>query len=149
MGTKLAALALCAVTLCFLPSCTYTIERPYVYVSEGVYAYEDRVWENGVVRNKTPTDMQALQFIPDDSGIDLVPSELVDYEGSLYSLSNYRELLLSSGYTTIKETRTCDILDTTLAAGEDRVRLIYQPSGRIRILFENPEGGAHILLRGA
>ncbi len=146
MGTKISCCAL--LMLMLLCGCTQTVERPYVYVSAGVYAYGDMVDDCGVMRNRTPTDTQALQYITDDGGISLIPGELASYEGSLYSLSNYRELLLSNGYVIDREIRTADILDTTLSAGEDRVRLIYQPSGSIRILFKNLKGAAHILLEG-
>ena len=97
---------------------------------------------------KAATDTQALQYVTDASGISLSSGELAYYTGTLYSLSNYRELLLENGYRIESEVRTSDVLDTTLSSGSDRVRLIYQPSGSIRILFENLGGAAHILLEG-
>lgn len=141
-------LGICLFLVLLLCGCTQTITRPYTCLADGVYAYEGTVWENGATREKTPADIQAMQYIPDDSGIDLTPGELTDYTGTLYSLSNYRVLLLQEGYAIESEIRTRDVLDTTLGRCGDRVRLIYQPSGRIRILFENPGGAAHILLEG-
>lgn len=131
-----------------LSGCTRTIEIPYTFVSEGVYAYEDSVWDHGTVREKLPDERQALQFVTDDKGILLEKGELVYYEGTIYSLSNYREVLLKSGYVEENCTRTYDVLDTVLTRDADRVRLIYQRSGIIRILFENRQGVAHILLEG-
>lgn len=131
-----------------LCGCTVRVDKPYEYIREGVYASGDVVSENGNLRSRTPTDNQALQFVPDGGGISLVPGELAYYTGSLYSLSNYRELLLKEGYITDSLTRTSEVLDTTLSRGGDRVRLIYQQSGSVRILFENKEGLAHILLEG-
>lgn len=147
MGTKIKILTVSALFL-MLCGCTKVITVPYTYVSEGVYACGDKVWENNVIRDKTSVDRQALQFIQDDRGVNLIPGELADYSGSLYSLSNYRALLLGEGFAVERETRTCDILDTTLSKDGDRVRLIYQSSGSIRILFENRQGAAHILLEG-
>lgn len=143
MGTKVI---LCTVLLCALCGCSHVVEQPYIYISEGVYACGDTVWEDGTVRDRTPTDVQALQYITNDEGINLTPGELAYYEGTLYSLSNYRALLLERGYEVESEVRTSDVLDTTLSNGSDRVRLVYQPSGSIRILFENSKGAAHILL---
>lgn len=145
MGTKVIP---CTLLFCLLCGCSQVVEQPYIYISEGVYACGDTVWEDGAVRDRTPTDVQAMQYITNEEGIDLVPGELAYYTGTLYSLSNYRALLLESGYTVEKEVRTADVLDTLLSNGTDRVRLIYQPSGSIRILFENPKGAAHILLEG-
>lgn len=147
MGAGLKMLSACTV-LCLLVGCTQTVAIPYVQIAEGVYACGDVVWDQGTLRSRTPTDIQSMQYVPDDSGISLTPGELADYIGTLYSLSNYRELLLQEGFSVEKETRTCDILDTTLFRDDERVRLIYQPSGRIRILFENRQGAAHILLEG-
>ena len=146
MGPKISCCAL--LLLILLCGCTRVVERPYMYITDGVYVYGDMVEDCGLMRNRTPTDTQALQYITDDSGISLTPGELASYDGSLYSLSNYRELLLSNGYVIDSEIRTADILDTTLSFGEDKVRLIYQPSGSIRILFKNSKGAAHILLEG-
>ena len=136
-------------SLCLLTSGCARIEyRPYMYIDDGVFLYEGKVWDHGEVRARTPTDKQALQFICDHNGVDLVKGELAYYEGSLYSLSNYREYLINCGYVEEHTTRTRDLLDTTLSNGNDRVRLIYQQSGRIRILFENQPAPAHIILEG-
>lgn len=145
MGAKII---LCIPLLLLLCGCTQTIEHPYVYVEEGVYACEETVWEHGKSRSRTPTDTQALQYVTDDRGIELSHGELAHYTGTLYSLSNYRELLLEHGYIVEKEVRTASVLDTTLSCSGDRVRIIYQQSGSIRILFENEQGVAHILLEG-
>lgn len=145
MGAKIT---LCLISLCMLCGCSRVVEQPYTYIAEGVYACGDTVYENGVARSKTETDAQALQYVTDDRGISLSPGDLAYYTGTLYSLSNYRELLLESGYGIESEVRTSEVLDTTLSNGSDRVRLIYQPSGSIRILFENSGGVAHILLEG-
>lgn len=144
MGPKMISVILLLGAL--LCGCAYTVEVPYVYIQEGVYACGDTVYDHGSTRKRTPTDLQALQYIPDGSAIELLPGELVSYSGTLYSLSNYRMILLQNGYVIESEQRTCDILDTTLVCGEDRVRLIYQPSGHIRILFKDIRGPAHILL---
>jgi hypothetical protein len=132
--------------LTLLSGCTRTVDIFYIYVSEGVYAHEDKVWDQGVIRDRFPTDKQALQFVTDDHGIQLVRGELAYYRGTLYSLSNYRELLLANGYVTENLTRTSNLLDTTLRGPDSRVRLIYQRGANIRILFEKPECLAHILL---
>lgn len=145
MGTKII---FCIIAMCMLCGCSRTVEQPYTYISEGVYACGDVVCEDGVIRDRTPTDIQAMQYITNDEGINLAPGELAYYTGTLYSLSNYRTLLIENGYVVEKEVRTADLLDTTLSKEGDRVRLIYQPSGSIRILFENLEGAAHILLEG-
>lgn len=147
MGTAVRLLSALSALL-LLVGCKQEVAVPYVYVSEGVYACGNSVWDHGTIRTRTPTDVQAMQYVTDDSGIDLTPGTLADYAGTLYSLSNYRELLISNGYGVESETLTCDVLDSTLSLGGDRVRLIYQPSGRIRILFENYRGAAHILLEG-
>lgn len=122
---------LCLLVLC---GCTYQKDMPYVYITEGVYATSDRVWDNGVVRERQVTDKQALQYITDDNGVDLQKGELVFYHGTLYSLSNYRAYLLAEGYVVESETRTSDLLDTILSKDSQRVRLIYQKSGTIRII---------------
>ena len=145
MGAKVTA---CLTLLCMLCGCSRVVEQPYTYIADGVYACGDTVWENGVARSRAATDTQALQYVTDASGISLSSGELAYYTGTLYSLSNYRELLLENGYRIESEVRTSDVLDTTLSSGSDRVRLIYQPSGSIRILFENLGGAAHILLGG-
>ena len=145
MGAKVTV---CLTLLCMLCGYSRVVEQPYTYIAEGVYACGDTVWENGVARSRAATDTQALQYVTDDCGISLSPGELAYYTGTLYSLSNYRELLLENGYRIESEVRTSDVLDTTLSSGSDRVRLIYQPSGSIRILFENLGGAAHILLEG-
>lgn len=145
MGAKVTV---CLILLCMLCGCSRVVEQPYTYIADGVYACGDTVWENGVARSRAATDTQALQYVTDDRGISLSTGELAYYTGTLYSLSNYRELLLENGYRIESEVRTSDVLDTTLSSGSDRVRLIYQPSGSIRILFENLGGAAHILLEG-
>lgn len=68
------------------------------------------------------------------------------YEGSLYALSYFRQQLLSRGYTERVWTQSSDLLDTILSGNGERVRLIYQSNGSIRIVFENQAGAAHILL---
>lgn len=78
----------------------------------------------------------------------LYTGELNFYHGTLYGLSNYRELLLNNGFEETTVTKTSDLLDSTLSNGSDRVRLIYQNTGTIRIVFENRSGAAHILLEG-
>lgn len=147
MGTSLKVLLL-SLLFTALCGCSQTVEQPYTFLGDNTYSCGDVVWENGVSRNKLPTDAQALQYVTDGTRIDLVPGDLAFYSGSLYSLSNYRKLLLEEGYIIESETRSPILLDTTLNFGGDRVRLIYQSSGSIRILFENQEGFAHILLKG-
>lgn len=144
MGAKLIC---CLLSLLLLSGCAETISVPYSYVAEGVYMCGDTVWEDGVARDRTPTDKQALQYITDANGVNLYPCGLVTYTGTLYDLSNYRELLLENGYVITTEVRTSNMLDTVLLNGDGRVRLIYLASGSIRILFEKPESVAHILLK--
>lgn len=145
MGCKLIPLAL--LCLC-LTSCTNTTYIPYQYVAEDVYLCGGMLYVNGTARDASITDKPALQYVTSEEGINLYPCDLITYDGDLYSLSNYRALLIEEGYTVIEETRTDSLLDTTLEKNEDKVRLIYQSTGSIRILFKNQQGPAHILLEG-
>lgn len=131
MGAKIIPILLSTLLLC---GCTYEAAVPYVQLADNVYATEEVVWEEGNVRDRQVTDKQVLQYVTDDNGIDLQPGELAFYYGTLYSLSNYRAQLLSEGYTIESETQTPDVLDTVLSKEGERVRLIYQRSGTIRII---------------
>lgn len=136
---------LMATLLC---GCTKVHNVPYIRIADGVYAVGDEVWDHGVKRERMPNEQQALQFVTDDKGVDLVGGDLAFYTGTLYSLSNYRLALLDNGYTVSKEVRTHDLMDTTLKKDKDRIRLIYQRSGTIRILFEKSRGERHIVMEG-
>ena len=144
MGRKLILLVLSC--LC-LAGCKETTYVPYQYVAEGTYLCNGMLYEDGVPRNASVTDKAALQYVVSEDEIALYPYDIT-YDGDLYSLSNYRSLLLQAGYTVVEEVRTDSLLDTTLTKGNDKVRLIYQPAGSIRILFKNQQGPAHILLEG-
>lgn len=148
MDTKLIKCLVLLSTLLVLTGCTERNFIPYQYISEGVYLCEGRVWDGTEWRDANVTDKPALQYVTSDDPIELYPCDLVSYDGSLYSISNYRKLLLDNGYRIESETRTSSTLDTTLYNEEDRVRIIYQSSGSIRILFENSRGLAHIILEG-
>lgn len=148
MGAKLSCCTLLFLLLLTLAGCAERNFIPYQYVSEGVYLCEGKVWDGTEWRDANETDVQALQYVTSEDPIELYPYDLVSYDGSLYSLSNYRKLLLDNGYEIEAEERTSAVLDTTLFKEDDRVRLIYQSSGSVRILFENQEGLAHILLEG-
>lgn len=130
-----------------LSGCSYVEETPYVCITEGVYAVGNTVKDHGEIRERLPSEQQALQFVTDDKGVDLTGGRLAFYSGTLYSLSNYRKALLDDGYRVDTITRTCDVLDTTLKKGNDRIRLIYQRSGTIRILFEKNRGERHIKMK--
>lgn len=139
--------SLLVATALLLGGCSYVVETPYVCIKDGVYAVGNTVKDHGEIRERLPSEQQALQFITDDKGVDLMGGRLAFYTGTLYSLSNYRKALLDDGYKVDTITRTCDVLDTTLKRGDDRIRLIYQRSGTIRILFKKNKGERHIKMK--
>lgn len=137
-----------AVLLILLTSCSVKENRiPYVQLDSGTLTPDGQVHIDDYQRELFVTDHQVLDFCTGPAET-LDKGELNFYYGSIYALSNYRGLLLNNGFTTETLEQTSTLLDTTLSNGSERVRLIYQVSGTIRILFENPEGQAHILLGG-
>lgn len=135
MGAKLIPLLL---ALCLLCGCS-TEERyiPYYVTDSGAHIHA----------TDTPAehDKQVLEFCEGEYS-PLYHTTLNFYSGDLYALSNYRARLLALGWETISLTQTSELLDTVLTDGTERVRLIYQNTGVIRIVFENQSGAAHILL---
>lgn len=140
------SLLLLSMILCC--GCTPSHEEiPYVRLESGELATQNVVFTLQGTRERTAQDVQPLYFIADGEDYELEQSAVLQYTGTLYALSNYRELLLKRGYKEDAFIQTAAILDTTLYNEQERVRLIYQSTGTIRILFDNPEGDAHILLR--
>lgn len=143
VGAKLALLLL------LLTACsTNTRYSCYVLVDNGERALAMEVYNcDNVARVRTDLDRQVLEFCPDYTDYTLIHQELSIYIGSLYALSNYRELLLDNGYAEVSRIQTSELLDVSLEKGEDGVRLIYTHNGVVRILFKNSEGDSHILLK--
>lgn len=135
MGTKLiTALLLLTLLSGCAPTSDYT---PYYLTTGGVKVYAEQEPPVG--------DAQVLEFCTGERE-PLYHTTLNFYSGSLYALSNYRQALLNNGFVTESLTQTGDLLDTVLSDSTERVRLIYQATGTIRIVFENQAGVAHILL---
>lgn len=136
MGTKLTALALLAL---FLTGCSpHTTYQPYYLTESGERVYAGQ--------ESSPVEKQALEYCTDDDAEPLYNTSLNFYTGNLASISNYRERLLAKDFDTKSIVKTPERIDEVLSNGFERVRLIYTSSGTIRIVFENPEGVAHILL---
>lgn len=136
MGAKLTVALLLAL---LLTGCASRVEnRPYYLSDDGVKVYSSE--------SADPYKKQVLEFChgPDYA---LYHTRLNSYDGSLYALSNYREMLLENGYVEQSCTRTSSLIDCVLYNHQGRVRLIYQSTGAIRIVFENKDCAAHILLK--
>ena len=147
VGAKLALL----LSLLLLTGCTTKVVKqnvPYVRLESGEIATATTVFTMHGARARTAKDSQPLYFCTDWGDSVLEQRNLIQYEGSLYSLSNYRQALLDNGWVEDSLVQTSDLLDSMLVRDNDRVRLIYQSTGMIRILFDNPQGAAHILLEG-
>lgn len=136
MGAKLIAALTC---LLLLVSCGPSpIEYvPYTLQEDGTQRLPESCY----------TSHQLLQWCEGPSS-KLVWRELYFYDGSLYALSNFRRSLLNHGYVEEVREQSSSVLDILLTSDAERVRLIYQSSGTIRIIMENPDGLAHILLEG-
>lgn len=135
MGTKLIPILLSLLLLC---GCQQSVEYvPYAQQEDGSCRYPMREY----------TSHQVLEYCPGTLDT-LTKGELSAYHGSLYALSNYRAYLLAKGFVETSRESTASVLDSMLDNGDERVRLIYQSSGTIRIIVENPDGLAHILLEG-
>lgn len=149
-GTKAGRVGAQLATLLFLFTACSTNTRYscYVMVDNGERALATEVYNSdNVARVRTDLDRQVLEFCPDHADYSLIHQELSIYIGSLYALSNYRELLLDNGYAEVSRIQTSELLDVSLEKGEDGVRLIYTHNGVVRILFKNSEGDSHILLK--
>ncbi len=135
MGSKLTVLA---ITLLLLCGCSPSVEYvPYAQQADGTYRYPEADY----------TSHQVLQWCEGTTDA-LTKGELYFYNGSLYALSNYRAYLMSNGFSEVESAKTDALLDSVLSNGDEKVRLIYQSSGTIRILLEKSDGVAHILLGG-
>lgn len=136
MGAKLTIIAL---VLLLLQGCAVqTVHTPY-YLSETgekVYAGQE----------SNPRDKQVLEYCTSAGAEPMYNTSLNFYTGNLASISNYRERLVGNDFRTQSIVQTSERIDEVLGNGFERVRLIYTSSGTIRIVFENPEGVAHILL---
>ena len=135
MGAKLTTAMLVIFLLC---GCQQRVEYvPFAQQEDGSLRYPMQSY----------TSHQVLEYC-DGTADALSKGELNFYHGTLYALSNYRSYLLANGFTETHFENTASVLDSMLDNGEERVRLIYQSSGTIRIFLENPDGLAHILLEG-
>ena len=133
MGAKLIPLAAAFLLLCGCAQQTMYV--PYALQEDGSCRYPSKGY----------TSHQVLEYCEGTTD-KLTHTELNFYDGSLYALSNYRAWLMSNGFVETAKTQSATILDSMLTNAGDRVRLIYQSTGTIRIITENPEGLAHILL---
>ena len=135
MGAKLIPLLLPFLLLCSCQAPTEFV--PYAQQEDGSWRYPMQNY----------TSHQVLEYC--EGTLDtLSKGELNFYHGSLYALSNYRAYLMGNGFVETHYEATASVLDSMLDNGDERVRLIYQSSGTIRIIVENPDGLAHILLEG-
>lgn len=135
MGAKLTAILCACLLLC---GCTPKQEyMPYTQQEDGTSRYPLSDY----------TSHQVLEWC-EGTFDTLTKGELSTYHGSLYAISNYRAYLLSKGFQEVASENSASVLDSMLDNGDERVRLIYQSSGTIRIIMENPDGLAHILLEG-
>ena len=135
MGAKLTAAVLTILLLC---GCSAkTVYVPYALQEDGSHR----------LPMSTYTSHQVLEYC--DGTLDkLSKGELSTYHGTLYALSNYRVYLMNNGFVETSYEATSSVLNSLLDNGSEKVRLIYQSSGTIRIVMENQEGLAHILLGG-
>lgn len=125
------------ILLLLLTSCRTVVEEtPYAQLENGL------LYADGTTSTKQVLEFCTGPITP------MYKGELNFYEGDLYSLSNYRELLLLNGFTEITCNKSSTLLDSLLSNGEESVRLIYQSTGAIRIIHEKTNGIAHILLEG-
>ncbi len=135
MGAKLTAILLSLILLC---GCTSREEFiPYAVQADGSRRYPGEEY----------TSHQVLNWC-DGTSDTLTKGELYFYTGSLYAVSNYRTHLLSNGFEEVSSSNSDTLLDSLLSNGDERVRLLYQSTGTIRILLEKSDGVAHILLEG-
>ena len=135
MGAKLTAAVLAIFLLC---GCSAkTVYVPYALQEDGSHRLPMSDY----------TSHQVLEYCGGTTDR-LSPGELSTYHGSLYALSNYREYLMYNGFVETSYEASASVLNSLLDNGSERVRLIYQSTGTIRIVMENQAGLAHILLGG-
>lgn len=128
----------CATKVNYVP--TYLLDSGERVIGTAV------VQPDGTEREISEGDATPLFFIPNSEPYNLVYKDLSIFEGNFYSLSQYYYTLLQNGYVVESSLATSDTIDCVLENDGDRVRLVYFSNGNIRILFENWEGSAHILL---
>ena len=140
--------AVAILCLILLTGCkTVTKEVPVFYLSDGSLVAGDKVQNrDGTERMLSARDKTNLYFVPNNEGDKLTYVDLATYEGTIYALSDYYYALLENGYSVEQSESTPDTLDYILGNGTERVRLVYMAPNTIRIMYDNWEGDAHILL---